>query len=142
VPEDERRPLVFVATGTGFAPVKSVLDDLLKRGLPAKTTVIWGARSAEGLYMMSTARAWQARSPDVQFIPAISGSPDPSVGDAFAGRVDAALQAHFPSLHGHSLYCCGSPEMTKSVFAKAVELGLAAADFHADAFVGAGEHAT
>ncbi|MFI5446939.1 2Fe-2S iron-sulfur cluster-binding protein [Polaromonas sp. UC242_47] len=133
--EDETRPIVFVAGGTGFAPVKSILDDLLKRRVQRPVTLIWGARDQAGLYLRPAVARWQKQWPDFRFVPALSEGPADNVGDTFAGRVDQALRACCPDLSGHEVYCCGSPPMVAAVRAAAAESGLASADFHADVFV-------
>jgi CDP-4-dehydro-6-deoxyglucose reductase/terephthalate 1,2-dioxygenase reductase component len=133
--EDETRPLVFVAGGTGFAPVKSILDDLLKRRARRPVTLIWGARDAAGLYLLPAVARWQKQWPDFRFIPALSEGPAQDPSGAFAGRVDQALRASCPDLSGHEVYCCGSPPMVAAVRAAAAEGGLRPADFHADVFV-------
>lgn len=132
---DDTRPMVCVAGGTGFAPVKSILDDMHKRRVKRPVTLIWGSRNAQGLYLRQAVERWQKFWPDFRFIPALSESPVDGVGDAFAGRVDEALRTHCPDLNGHEVYCCGSPPMVASVRAAATEGGLAPADFHADVFV-------
>lgn len=133
--EDDLRPIVLVAGGTGFAPVKSILDDLLKRRVQRPLTLIWAARSGAGLYLQPAVQRWQKQWPDFRYIPALSDSPPDELGGAFAGRADQALGWHCPDLSGHEVYCCGSPPMVASVRAVALAQGLAAADFHADVFV-------
>lgn len=135
VADDDRRPVVFVATGTGFAPIKSIIDDSLKRGLKRNMTLVWGARTADGLYMRTAVETWKRKSADFRFIPAISGGEQAQQEGMFRGRVDAALRASFPTLQGHMLYCCGSAGMIRSCFDAASRLGLAIEDFHSDAFV-------
>lgn len=133
--EDDTRPIVFVAGGTGFAPVKSILDDMLKRRIKRPVTLIWGAREADGLYLRQAVKRWQKQWQDFRFIPALSALPADAVGEAFSGRVDQALRAHCPDLSGHEVYCCGSPLMVAAVRAAAADGGLALTDFHADVFV-------
>lgn len=133
--QDDVRPIVFVAGGTGFAPVKSILDDMLKRRVKRPATLIWGAREADGLYLRPAAERWHKQWPDFRFIPALSDGPVDSVTGAFTGRVDQALRANFTDLSGHVIYCCGSPMMVSAVRSAAAEAGLAPDDFHADVFV-------
>lgn len=132
---EDRRPIVFVAGGTGFAPVKSILDDMAKRRVQREITLIWGAREADGLYMRSAVERWQKQWPRFQFIAALSDAPADAAGDAFAGRVDQALRASFADLAVHVVYCCGSPSMVGAVRAAASGQGLPDEDFHADVFV-------
>jgi CDP-4-dehydro-6-deoxyglucose reductase/terephthalate 1,2-dioxygenase reductase component len=134
--EADTRPIVFVAGGTGFAPVKSILDDMAKRRVLRPITLIWGARRAEGIYLRTAIAKWQRQWPDFRFVPALSDEAADAADGAFIGRVDEALAAHCPTLEGHVLYGCGSPGMVAAVRDMAEHrLGLAAADFHADVFV-------
>jgi NAD(P)H-flavin reductase/ferredoxin len=136
--EDSARPIVFVAGGTGFAPVRSIIDDMLKRRIERPITLVWGARRADGIYLRQAVAAWQKRWPDFRFIPALSeaGADADADGGIFAGRADEALMAHCPELSGHELYCCGAPPMVAAVRDAAVHrAGLAPVDFHSDVFV-------
>ena len=133
--EDDLRPIIFVVGGTGFAPVKSILDDMYKKRVTRPITLIWGAREPGGLYLRAAVERWQKRWLDFRFIAALSDVPAGTAGDAFAGRVDQALCVSCPSLTGLVVYCCGSPAMVAAVRAVAAEGGLATEDFHADVFV-------
>lgn len=135
VPDEEERPLVFVATGTGFAPIKSIIDDFARRGLRRRMALLWGGRCREDLYLLDAVSAWQHRWPDFRFVPALSRPAGEALPGMFAGRVDAALREVFPSLEGHALYCCGSAGMVQTVLHEALRLRLTRTDFHADAFV-------
>lgn len=132
---DDARPLVLVAGGTGFAPVKSILDDMMKRRVQRPVTLIWGAREPAGLYLPSAVEKWLRQWPGMRYVPALSDAPADALPGAFAGRVDEALRSNCADLAGHVLHCCGSPGMVSAVRAAALALGLAAADFHADVFV-------
>ena len=131
----DTRPIAFVAGGTGFAPVKSILDDMLKKRVRRDILLIWGAREPGGLYMRSAVERWQKQWPGFRFVAALSDVPADAAGNAFAGRVDEALHATCADLAGHVVYCCGSPPMVSAVRAAAAEKGLACEDFHADVFV-------
>jgi CDP-4-dehydro-6-deoxyglucose reductase/terephthalate 1,2-dioxygenase reductase component len=130
------RPIVFVVGGTGFAPARSILDDMARRKVERPITLIWGARQAEGIYLRTAVAKWERQWPTFRFIAALSDSVDPAPAEAFAGRVDAALIAHCPTLADAELYCCGSPPMVNAVREVAVQhCGLDATHFHADVFV-------
>ncbi|VTU19588.1 2Fe-2S iron-sulfur cluster-binding protein [Variovorax sp. PBL-E5] len=134
--EADTRPIVFVAGGTGFAPVKSILDDTAKRRIERPITLIWGARYADGIYMRTAIAKWQRQWPRFRFVAALSDGAVDAPDDVFAGRADEALAAHCPALAGHEVYCCGSPAMVAGVRDTAVHhCGLDAVDFHADVFV-------
>ncbi|NUZ07943.1 FAD-binding oxidoreductase [Piscinibacter koreensis] len=134
--QDSERPIVFVAGGTGFAPVKSIIDDMARRKLVRPITLIWGARTPDGIYLAAAVERWKKQWPQsFRFIPALSDVPAEDAGDAFCGRVDEALAASCGELAGHEVYCCGSPPMVAAVREAALAKGLAHADFHADVFV-------
>ncbi|MES2183666.1 MAG: 2Fe-2S iron-sulfur cluster-binding protein [Pseudomonadota bacterium] len=134
--EDSAKPIVFVAGGTGFAPVKSILDDMAKRRIERPITLVWGARGAEGIYLRSAVEKWQRQWPTLRFVAALGDATEGMAGEALAGRADEALAASCPDLAGHELYCCGSPGMVAAVRDVAVHrCGLDAADFHSDVFV-------
>ena len=134
LPPDDARPIVFVVGGTGFAPVKSILDDWARRKVSRDITLIWGARDTPGLYLPSAVDRWRKAWPGLRYVPALSEVGDPGTG-IFAGRVDQALQAHCPNLAGHVVYACGSPLMVEAVRQAALRAGAQACDVHADAFV-------
>lgn len=133
--EDNTRPIVMVAGGTGFAPLKGMVEHAIHTGLNRPITLYWGARSATGLYMDALARSWETRLPGFRYIPVIS---DGLAGDGWTGRrglVHAAVLADFASLAGCEVYACGAPAMIDAARASFVgERGLADDAFFADAF--------
>jgi NAD(P)H-flavin reductase/ferredoxin len=136
--DDDTRPIVLVAGGTGFAPVKSLLDDMARRRVQRPITLIWGARDASGLYLRAAVHKWHKQWPDsFRFIAALSDMAGDATAadDTFFGRADEALQASCPDLRGHVVYCCGSPPMVAAVRAAATGQHLAPEDFLADVFV-------
>lgn len=135
LPPDDPRPIVFVAGGTGFAPIKSILDDMARRQVQREITLIRGAREASGLYLPQAIEKWRKQWPGMRYIPALSESPVAIPIRVFAGRVDEALRAHCPDLTGQVIYACGSPAMVQAVRGVALDKGAAPIDIHADAFV-------
>lgn len=137
---DDTAPLVFVVGGTGFAPVKSILDDLMKRRADRPITLLWGARRAQDIYLPAAVARWQRQWPSLRFVAALSDE-DATVDESLRaenirGRADEALARACPDLRGHALYCCGSPAMVAAVREAALaRCGLDAADFHSDVFV-------
>jgi len=141
--EDTDRPMVCVAGGTGFAPIKSILDDMVKRRIHRPVTLFWGARQDDGIYLLPAVARWQKMLPGFRFVPAVSDVAQSAIPDAHIGLVHEAMLAHCESLAGHELYCCGAPGMVSAVHAAAVDkLGLAARDFHSDVFVPGGAATT
>lgn len=128
------RPLTLLATGTGFAPMKSIVLDHAYRRLTRLLHLYWGARTEGDLYLADLAGHWARRYDWFTFTPVLS-----QPGTGWAGRtgyVQDALLADQPDLRGHEVYACGSEAMTSAALATlAREVGLPESQFHADAFV-------
>lgn len=135
--EDAATPLLCVVGGTGFAPVKSLLDDLARKGAQRPVTLVWGGRDRQGIYLPAALEPWQRLWPQFTFLPALEDAADARAMGGFHGRVDDALRAMAPApAPGQEVYCCGSPAMVAAVRRVCVEeQGLDAACFHSDVFV-------
>jgi len=109
--EDSTKPMLMVAGGTGFAPIKAIIDHAIAEKSTRPITLYWGARSKADLYMAEVAERWAAAHAHVRFIPVLS---EPAAGDAWTGRsgfVHEAAMADLPDLSGHQVYACGAPAM-------------------------------
>ncbi|PKO57096.1 MAG: CDP-6-deoxy-delta-3,4-glucoseen reductase [Betaproteobacteria bacterium HGW-Betaproteobacteria-19] len=133
--EDSMRPIVMVAGGTGFAPIKGMMEHAIHAGLRRPITLYWGARSPDGLYMDTLARSWEGLLPGFRYIPVISdGTPDDS-WNGRRGLVHEAVMSDFDNLSGHEVYACGAPAMIDAARGGLVgERGLPEHAFFADAF--------
>jgi CDP-4-dehydro-6-deoxyglucose reductase len=134
--EDSEKPIVFVASGTGFAPIKAVLEHAFNKGLARQMVLYWGGRRPKDLYMNELALKWAAEHPlQFKYVPVIS---DALPEDAWAGRtgfVHRAVMEDFPDLSSHQVYACGVPIMVDSAkrdFIAACRL--AEEEFYADSF--------
>jgi NAD(P)H-flavin reductase/ferredoxin len=134
--EESNSPMLCVAGGTGFAPVKSLLDDMAKKGVRRPVSLVWGGRNRAGLYLMSAVERWRQLWPDFRFVPAIEDAADAAELQAFQGRADEAVRRHFDTLAGHEVYCCGGPPMVSAVRKACVdERALDPHHFYSDVFV-------
>jgi NAD(P)H-flavin reductase/ferredoxin len=134
--EESTAPMVCVVGGTGFAPVKSLLDDMVKKKVARPVTLVWGGRDRDGLYLLSAVEKWRKQLPAFSFVAALEDAADAQALDGFHGRVDDAVRTRFASLAGHEVYCCGSPAMVAAVRNACVaERGLDAHHFFSDVFV-------
>ncbi|NYT77851.1 CDP-6-deoxy-delta-3,4-glucoseen reductase [Alcaligenaceae bacterium] len=111
---DDDKPIVFVASGTGFAPVKAILERMVAHGDKRKAVLYWGGRRPADLYMNSVAKEFEQTLPGFRYVPVVSnGLPE----DGWTGRVGfvhhAVLQ-DFPDLSGFQVYACGTPLMVES----------------------------
>jgi CDP-4-dehydro-6-deoxyglucose reductase len=139
---DRQRPIVLLASGTGFAPIKALIEQL--RGLDhvRPTVLYWGCRSAADLYLHAWAEQAAAELPWLRYVPVLS---EPRAEDGWSGRtglVHEAVMADLPDLSGHQVYACGAPVMVDSAQRDFVaRCGLPAEHFHADAFTSAKDKA-
>jgi CDP-4-dehydro-6-deoxyglucose reductase len=131
--EDSAKPIVFVASGTGFAPIKSIIEQARRDGVSRPMTLYWGGRRPKDLYMNALAESWAG--PQLHYVPVIS---DALAEDNWTGRtgfVHRAVMEDFPDLSGHQVYACGVPVMVdaaKRDFTHAC--GLPEDEFFADSF--------
>jgi CDP-4-dehydro-6-deoxyglucose reductase, E3 len=141
--EDDARPVVLLAGGTGFAPIKAIAEHVFHKrinvdesGKPAREVrLYWGARSRQELYMNALPERWAAEQPNFRYVPVLS---EPKADDAWTGRtgfVHRAVIEDLPDLSGHAVYACGAPAMIDAARRDfAAECGLPDDQFFADAF--------
>jgi NAD(P)H-flavin reductase/ferredoxin len=134
---DSDRPIVGVATGTGFAPLKSMIEDLIKRASKRPVHLYWGGRRRQDLYLADLPQKWAARASWFRFVPVLS---EPSADwTGAAGLVHRAVLQDFPDLSGFEVYACGNPLMIRNARRDFETLaGLSDARFFADPFVASG----
>lgn len=109
--EESTKPMLMVAGGTGFAPIRSVVEHAIAEGCQRPITVYWGGRRAADLYQRAVAERWAAEHAHVRFVPVLS---EPAADEPWPGRtglVHEAAMADFPDLSGHQVYACGAPAM-------------------------------
>ncbi|HYN11522.1 MAG TPA: CDP-6-deoxy-delta-3,4-glucoseen reductase [Burkholderiales bacterium] len=134
--EDSDKPIVFVASGTGFAPIKSIIERMFHEHIARPMVLYWGGRRPKDLYMNDLPLMWAAEHPQqLKYIPVISdGLPE----DAWTGRtgfVHRAVMEDFPDLSGYQVYACGVPVMVDSARKDFVEqCKLPEEEFYADSF--------
>ncbi len=134
---DSEKPMIFLATGTGFAPLKSIVEDLIKRGNKRPVHLYWGGRRRPDLYLADLPRKWAARAEWFKFIPVLSEQ-DPDWNGA-TGLVHHAVLRDFADLSGWQVYACGNPRMIRQARRDFVSTaGLNERDFFADPFVPSG----
>lgn len=112
--EDSDLPIVMLASGTGFAPIKSIIEHMVHQGIKRPVTLYWGGRRPADLYMHALAQSWAATIPNFTYVPVVS---DALGEDAWTGRtgfVHKAVMEDFPDLAGHQVYACGAPIVVDS----------------------------
>lgn len=132
----EARPVILLASGTGFAPIKSMVLYAMRHQLRGPASFYWGGRRPEDLYMMDLPAAWTRDYPGFYFVPVVS---EAQPADGWMGRtgfVHEAVMADFPDLSGHDVYACGVPAMVNAARRDLVaRCGLPVERFFADLFL-------
>jgi len=142
--EDSARPILLLASGTGFAPIKAIFEHILHKGInrdatekPGRSVVLyWGARTQADLYLNALPQQWALEQPHFKYVPVLS---EPTEADAWHGRtgfVHHAVMADMPDLSGYDVYACGTPAMVAAAHADFTkQCGLPEDQFYSDAFV-------
>jgi CDP-4-dehydro-6-deoxyglucose reductase len=140
--EESDKPIVFVASGTGFAPIKAVIDAALRKGTPRPMTLYWGARRPKDLYLDALPARWAAEHPGFKYVPVVS---DALAEDRWSGRtgfVHRAVMEDLSNLSSTQVYACGVPIMVDSARRDFIEkCGLPESEFFADSFTTAADKA-
>ncbi|MGE8376046.1 MAG: CDP-6-deoxy-delta-3,4-glucoseen reductase, partial [Diaphorobacter nitroreducens] len=133
--EDSDKPMVFLASGTGFAPIKALIEHMQHKGITRPATLYWGGRRPADLYMDGWIRERLAALPNLRYVPVVS---DALPEDGWAGRtgfVHQAVMEDIADLSGYQVYACGAPIVVDSARAAySAERGLPPDEFYADAF--------
>lgn len=134
--EDSSKPIVLLASGTGFAPIKAVIEQMQFKGITRPTTLYWGGRRPLDLYMDEWVKTKVAEMPHLRYVPVVS---DALPEDAWTGRtgfVHQAVLQDFSDLSACQVYACGAPIVVDSAKAAyTTQAGLPEEEFYADAFI-------
>jgi CDP-4-dehydro-6-deoxyglucose reductase len=133
--EDGDKPLILLASGTGFAPIKAIIEQLQLLGSTRPAVLYWGCRRKADLYRHDWCLAQVAAMPSLRYVPVLS---EPTAADDWHGRtgfVHQAVMADWPDLSGHQVYACGVPVMVDAAQRDFIaRCGLPAQEFYADSF--------
>jgi CDP-4-dehydro-6-deoxyglucose reductase, E3 len=138
--EDSHKPMVLLASGTGFAPIKALIEQMQHRNIQRPAVLYWGCRSKADLYLHEWTLNAASQMPNLQYIPVLS---EPTVNDGWLGRtgfVHQAVMQDWPDLSQHQVYACGAPVMVDAAKRDLVErCGLPLSEFFADSFTTAAD---
>ena len=133
--QESPKPIVLLASGTGFAPIKAIIEHMQFMGITREAVLYWGGRRPHDLYMNDWVQARCAEMPNLTYVPVVS---DALPEDGWSGRtgfVHLAVLQDFADLSGHQVYACGAPIVVDSARKDFVEkAGLPEHEFFADAF--------
>ena len=128
------RPMLMVAGATGFAPIKSILEDAFHRGVQRPMELYWGVSNVDDLYMLDLAEGWAREHPNFRIVPVLS---DPDAAEVWHGRtglVHQVMLEDHADLRGYEAYVCGSVKMVESAVPDFLARGLAEEACYSDAF--------
>jgi CDP-4-dehydro-6-deoxyglucose reductase, E3 len=133
--EDSDKPMVLLASGTGFAPIKAIIEHMRAKDIRRPALLYWGCRSRVDLYLHEWAEQAAQSMPTLRYVPVLS---EPRPDDGWSGRiglVHEAVMQDLPDLSGHQVYACGAPIMVESARRDFVaRCALPDDEFYADAF--------
>ena len=134
--EDSEKPMILLASGTGFAPIKAIIQHLQHQGSTRPVAVYWGGRRPADLYMHDWVLAHVAATPNLTYVPVVSNALPEDAWTGRTGFVHHAVMADFPDLSAHQVYACGAPIVVDSAQADFVKIcKLPEDEFYADAFI-------
>ena len=126
--EDSSKPIVMLASGTGFAPIKAIAQHALEKKIARPITLYWGVRLKRDLYQFDIAQSW----PHVKFIPVLSEEK----WEGRMGFVHRAVMEDFPDMSGVQVYACGAPIVVESARRDfSAQCKLPPDEFYADSFL-------
>lgn len=131
--EESDKPIILIAGGTGFAPIKGLIEHALHIGIQRPMKLYWGAKDRAGLYMNKLAEEWAAKH-GITYTPVLS---EPAATDNWTGRtglVHEAVLADHPDLSAYQAYVCGAPVMCEAALKDFTAQGLPKDEFFADVF--------
>lgn len=128
---EDDRPIIFLAGGTGFAPVKAMVEALISSSSKRDINIYWGMNKAIDFYSKLPSE-WESKYDNITFIPVVSGSDVEWNGRT--GFVHQAVLQDFCNLSDFCVYACGSPQMIAAAKNDFINVGLSEKQFFSDAF--------
>ena len=109
--EDSDKPIVLLASGTGFAPIKAMVEHAIHKSPTRPMTLYWGGRRPQDLYMNALCEEWARTLPDFRYVPVVSDAQPEDNWSGRTGFVHQAVMQDLPDLSGYQVYACGAPVM-------------------------------
>jgi len=132
--EGGAKPIILLAGGTGFAPMKAIIEHVLARGIHRPISLYWGARNFASLYLNDLAQTWADTMTGFAYVPVLSDEA-PEGWAGHKGLVHRAVMRDWPDLSAHQVYACGAPAMIDAARSDFIaRCQLPETEFFADAF--------
>jgi CDP-4-dehydro-6-deoxyglucose reductase, E3 len=133
--EDSDKPIVLLASGTGFAPIKAIVEHAIFEGKTRPMTLYWGGRRPRDLYLHELALGWAAEHSQIKYVPVISDALPEDIWSGRTGFVHRAVMEDFPNLSSYQVYACGAPVVIDAARRDfSAQCALPAEEFYADSF--------
>ncbi|MDO8787035.1 MAG: CDP-6-deoxy-delta-3,4-glucoseen reductase [Sulfuritalea sp.] len=132
--EESAKPMILLAGGTGFAPIKALVEHAIHKHIARPMEIYWGARNRAGLYLPQLPQQWAAIHEQIRYIPVLSDATSDDDWQGRTGLVHRAVLEDHAALSGYQVYACGAPAMIDAARAEFVAHGLPPEEFFADAF--------
>ena len=133
--EDSEKPIILLASGTGFAPIKALMEHLTDLKSSRPVTLYWGGRRPQDLYMDALCQEWAANLANFSYVPVVSDAQPEDQWTGRSGFVHQAVMADHADLSGYQVYACGAPVVVDSAKRDFVALcKLPQDEFYADSF--------
>ena len=138
--EDSGKPIVLVASGTGFAPIKSIIESAFHRKVERPMVLYWGGRRPKDLYLNALAQKWALEHRQFRYVPVASEARPEDAWSGRGGFVHRAVMQDLPDLSGHQVYACGVPAMIDAARKDFIgQCQLPEDEFYADSFTTAAD---
>jgi CDP-4-dehydro-6-deoxyglucose reductase len=133
--EDSDKPIIFLASGTGFAPIKAIIEHAIYKGITREMHLYWGARVRSDLYLPELPEKWRNELPNFRYFPVLSEALPEDNWQGRTGFAHKAVMEDFPSLSEYQVYACGAPVMVEAAHRDFIaERGLPVEQFFSDSF--------
>ena len=134
--------MVLLASGTGFAPIKALIEHMQVKNIDRPAVLYWGGRRPADLYMSDWIEARCQEMPQLRYVPVVSDALPQDQWQGRTGFVHLAVLQDLPDLSGHQVYACGAPIVVDSARADfTARAGLPEEEFFADSFTSAADKA-
>ena len=130
--EESSRPMLMLATGTGFGPLKAMIEHAIAEQASRPIHLYWGVRNQADLYCNAMACEWAERNSNIHYIPVLSRPEHDWQGRT--GYVQDAVAADFTDLSDYEMYACGHPDMIYSAREALLKNGIDSDRCFSDAF--------
>jgi CDP-4-dehydro-6-deoxyglucose reductase len=141
--EDSQKPIIFVAAGTGFAPIKSIIEQMQAKKINRPIHLYWGGRRPNDLYLDDLCKTWTNQIADFKYTPVISDALPEDSWNGRTGFVHQSVMADYPDMTNYQVYACGAPVMVNAARTDfSSQCHLPEEEFFADSFTSAADLAT